>query len=64
MGRTYVVEEVSPRSPGRDQVDVVVILKHVLWEEVGGWVGWVEGNEAVLMSCCMFSMGGWVGKVK
>ena len=29
---------------------------------VGGWVGWVEENEAVRMSCCgaIGGCGGWV----
>ena len=31
---------------------------------VGGWVGWVEGNEAVKMSCCRLGVGGWVGWVE
>ena len=28
-----------------------------------GWFGWVEENEAVRMSCCLYGVwvGGWVG---
>ena len=28
---------------------------------MGGWVGWVEEEKAVRMSCCGVCMGGWVG---
>ena len=30
-------------------------------EWVGGWVGWMEENEAVRMSCCGLWMDRWVG---
>ena len=28
---------------------------------MGGWVGWVEENEAVLTRCWALWVGGWVG---
>ena len=28
---------------------------------MGGWVGWIEENEAVGMSYCELWVGGWVG---
>ena len=30
-------------------------------EEVGGWVGWIDEDEAVRMSCWTLWVGGWVG---
>ena len=42
--------------------------RRTLWEkselgggEVGGWVGWVEEDEAVRMSYCEVGVGRWVG---
>ena len=32
-----------------------------LLREVGGWVGWVEDEQAVGMSYCGLGLGGWVG---
>ena len=29
---------------------------------MGGWVGWIEEDEAVLMSYCELEVGGWVDK--
>ena len=39
----------------------VVIEEAVMGGWVGGWVGWVEEEDAVRVSYCGFGMDGWVG---
>ena len=42
----------------RAEADVV----QGLFGWVGGWVGWVEEEQAVGMRCCGLGVGGWVGR--